>query len=50
VIDAARAWSEARMTYYRTIVAQHQSILSLLVAQGRDLFTEIPTSAGGSLR
>ncbi len=42
VIDAARSWAEARMTYYRTIVAQHQSILSLLVAQGLDLFAAVP--------
>jgi cobalt-zinc-cadmium efflux system outer membrane protein len=52
VIDAARSWSEARMTYYKTIVAQHQSILSLLVAQGRDLYAETPepTSIGGPPR
>jgi len=52
VIDAARSWSEARMTYYRTIVAQHQSILWLLVTQGRDLYSELreSTSVGGSPR
>jgi cobalt-zinc-cadmium efflux system outer membrane protein len=52
VIDAARSWAEARTTYYRTIVAQHQSVLTLIVAQGVDLFSALPisTSRGGSLR
>lgn len=52
VIDAARSWADARMTYYRTIVAQHQSVLSLLVAEGLDLFTALPTpiAHGGSPR
>ena len=38
VIDAARAWGEARMTFYRTLYAQHQSVLSLIVATGGDLY------------
>jgi cobalt-zinc-cadmium efflux system outer membrane protein len=52
VIDAARSWADARMTYYKTIVAQHQSVLSLLVAEGLDLFTNAPApiSRGDSLR
>jgi cobalt-zinc-cadmium efflux system outer membrane protein len=52
VIDAARAWVDARMTYYRTIAAQHQSVLSLLVAQGLDLSSALPdvTSRGASIR
>jgi cobalt-zinc-cadmium efflux system outer membrane protein len=45
VIDAARAWVDARMTYYRTMAAQHQSVLVLIVAQGLDLFTSLPSSA-----
>jgi outer membrane protein TolC len=44
VIDAARAWSDARMTYYRTVFAQHQSVLTLIVAAGSDLFTAVPAS------
>jgi outer membrane protein, heavy metal efflux system len=50
VIDAARSWSDARMTYYKTIIAQHQSVLSLLVAEGLDLFTNAPSplTRGGS--
>jgi cobalt-zinc-cadmium efflux system outer membrane protein len=36
VLDAARAWGEARVTYYSTLFAQHEAILELLVALGRD--------------
>ena len=45
VIDVARSWAEARMTYYRTLFAQHQSVLMLAMAQGRDLSAFV---AGGS--
>jgi len=38
VIDAARTWGDARLTYYRTLYAQHQSVLVLLAAEGSDLF------------
>jgi Outer membrane protein len=38
VIDAARTWGDARVTYYRLLYAQHQSVLALLAAQGTDLF------------
>lgn len=38
VIDAARAWGDARVTYYRTLYAQQQSVLALLAARGSDLF------------
>ena len=38
VIDAARTWGDARLTYYRTLYAQHQSVLALLAAEGTDLF------------
>ncbi|HYM23544.1 MAG TPA: hypothetical protein VEU08_10055, partial [Vicinamibacterales bacterium] len=44
VIDAARAWADARLTYYRTIFAQQQSIVSLIVAEGFDLYTALPQS------
>jgi cobalt-zinc-cadmium efflux system outer membrane protein len=43
VIDAARAWGEARMAYFRTIYAQHESVLALLTARGDDLAAVIPT-------
>lgn len=36
VLDAARAWGEARVTYYQLLYAQHESVLELLVAQGQD--------------
>jgi cobalt-zinc-cadmium efflux system outer membrane protein len=38
VIDAARTWGDARLAYYRTLFAQHQSVLALLAAEGTDLF------------
>jgi len=37
VIDAARAWGEARLTYYEILYAQHESVVQLLVAEGADL-------------
>jgi len=43
VIDAARARGEARLTYYQTLYAQHESVLELLVAQGVDLASALPT-------
>ena len=49
VIDAARTWTDARMTYFRTILAQQQSILTLIVASGGDLFAT-PLPGGGTVR
>jgi cobalt-zinc-cadmium efflux system outer membrane protein len=43
VLDAARAWGEARVIYYQTLFAQHESVIALLAAQGSDLFSAIPT-------
>jgi len=37
VIDAARAWGEARITYYQILYAQHESVLALLAAEGVDI-------------
>lgn len=45
VIDAARAWGEARMAYYEMLRAQHESVALLLYARGDDLFTELPALA-----
>ncbi|HEX2250234.1 MAG TPA: TolC family protein [Gemmatimonadales bacterium] len=42
VLDAARAWGEARVTFYGTLFAQHESIIALFAAQGSDLFGAIP--------
>jgi cobalt-zinc-cadmium efflux system outer membrane protein len=45
VLDAARAWGDARTTFYRTLYAQHQSVLVLVAAQGLNLFTNLPAPA-----
>jgi cobalt-zinc-cadmium efflux system outer membrane protein len=45
VIDAARAWGDARLAFYETLYAQHESVALLLVARGDDLFTELPALA-----
>jgi cobalt-zinc-cadmium efflux system outer membrane protein len=50
VLDAARAWGDARLTFYRTLYAQHQIVLALIVANGGDLFTAPLTTASGSPR
>ncbi len=39
VLDAARAWGEARLIYFRTLYAQHESVVALLAAEGHDLFS-----------
>jgi outer membrane protein TolC len=36
VIDASRAWGESRIAYYDLLFAQHESVLDLLYADGRD--------------
>ncbi len=43
VLDAARAWGEARVIFYRTLFAQHESIIAVLAAEGTDLFSAVPT-------
>src|SRR5439155_21387177 len=52
VSDAARTWADARMAYYKTMIAQHQSILALLVAEGLDIYAAAPAlpSHGDALR
>jgi cobalt-zinc-cadmium efflux system outer membrane protein len=42
VIDAARAWGDARLAFYETLYAQHESVALLLAARGDDLFTDLP--------
>jgi outer membrane protein, heavy metal efflux system len=37
VLDAARAWGEARRAFYQILYAQHESVLDLLAAEGVDL-------------
>ena len=36
VVDAARAWGEARLTWYRTLFSQHEAVLAHLAARGID--------------
>ena len=50
VLDAAQAWGATRLTYYRTLYAQHQAVLALIVATGGDLFTAPLTPTSGSSR
>jgi len=52
VIDAARAWADARSTYFETLFAQHESVLMLVAANGVDLFatTAGMPALGGSTR
>ena len=42
VIDAARAWGEARLSYYRLLYAQHQGVAVLVFAEGGDLLATLP--------
>lgn len=41
LLDAARSWTEARVGFYRTLYAQQQSVILLVVAQGGDLSTTV---------
>lgn len=42
VLDAARAWDAAQLTYYQTLFAQHQAVLRLAFAEGHDLVAILP--------
>ena len=48
VIDATRAWADARATYYQLVYAQHQSILELLVARGTPLSSAAVSTGANS--
>lgn len=50
VLDAARAWGDTRLTFYRTLYAQHQAVLALIVATGGDLYAASLTPTSGSSR
>jgi cobalt-zinc-cadmium efflux system outer membrane protein len=43
VIDAARAWGEARVAFYQILYAQHESVVELLVAEGVDIASALPS-------
>ena len=45
VIDAARAWGEAQLVYYQILYAQHESVVQLLVAEGVDVASTLPSLA-----
>ena len=45
VLDAARAWGEARRAFYQTLYEQHESVLELLTAEGIDLQEALHDSA-----
>ena len=47
VIDAARAWREARDSYFETLFAQHRSVIRLLAAHGVDVLDAWPGSRPG---
>ena len=47
VIDAARAWREARSSYFETLFAQHRAVIRLLVADGIDVIEAWPRMRGG---
>jgi len=36
VVDAARAWGDARITYYKLLFSQHEAVLAHLAARGID--------------
>ncbi|HET8625234.1 MAG TPA: TolC family protein [Gemmatimonadales bacterium] len=46
VLDAARAWGESRTGYYRTLYAQHESVLLVMLAQGQDLLNAMSATPG----
>jgi len=48
VIDAARAWKEARNSYFETLFAQHLAVIRLLVAEGIDVIDAWPAIGSGA--
>jgi cobalt-zinc-cadmium efflux system outer membrane protein len=48
VIDAARAWKEARNSYFETIFAQHLAVIRLMVAEGIDVLDAWPEVRSGA--
>jgi cobalt-zinc-cadmium efflux system outer membrane protein len=48
VIDAARAWKEARNSYFETLFAQHLAVIRLLVAEGVDVLDAWPAAGSGA--
>jgi len=48
VIDAARAWGEAQLVYHQILYAQHESVAQLLVAEGMDIASTLPSLTMGA--
>ncbi len=48
VIDAARAWKEARNSYFETLFAQHLAVIRLMVAEGIDVLDAWPEVRSGA--
>jgi len=48
VIDAARAWKEARNSYFETLFAQHLAVIRLMVAEGIDVLDAWPDVRSGA--
>ena len=48
VIDAARAWKEARNSYFETLFAQHLAVIRLMVAEGIDVLDGWPEVRSGA--
>ncbi|MFL5498626.1 MAG: TolC family protein [Gemmatimonadaceae bacterium] len=48
VIDAARAWKEARNSYFETLFAQHLAVIRLMVAEGIDVLDAWPRVRPGA--
>jgi len=48
VVDAARTWGEARVTYYKLLFAQHKAVLALFAARGIDPLEALVAPAGGA--
>ena len=48
VIDAARAWREARDSYFETLFAQHRAVIRLMAAHGVDILDAWPGNRPGA--
>ena len=49
MLDASRALAEARVTYYRVLFAQRESLLELRIMAGTELLEAITGPVAGSV-
>lgn len=47
VLDAAQAAGDARLSFFQALYAQHESVLALLAAEGRDIVTALGRAVTG---